>query len=162
MPKLHISQDDTGYWQLSLEDDDGKLSLLSHQFPSPDHLIEDARELVADGKVPGGVIIIGPPEPQDVAARDAQKPYKARAAEGIEVVAGIFWFADGVGRVEATSTALIRWIRSQAPDLVVYGGDVYNDGKPDEIRPFLRSDGPQRRGSLRSRRQSRLEYPFRR
>jgi hypothetical protein len=81
MPKLHISQDETGYWQLSLEDDDGKLSLLSHQFPSPDHLIEDARELVADGKVPGGVIIIAPPERQDVSARDAQMPYKKPAAQ---------------------------------------------------------------------------------
>jgi hypothetical protein len=81
MPKLHISQDETGYWQLSLEDDDGKLSLLSHQFPSPDHLIEDARELVADGKVPGGVIIIAPPEPQDVAARDVQKPYRKPAPQ---------------------------------------------------------------------------------
>jgi hypothetical protein len=81
MPKLHISQDETGYWQLSLEDDDGKLSLLSHQFPSPDHLIEDARELVADGKVPGGVIIIAPPELQDVAARDVQQPYKKPAPQ---------------------------------------------------------------------------------
>ncbi len=79
MPKLHIRQDETGYWQLSLEDDDGKLSLLSHQFPSPDHLIEDARELVADGKVPAGVIIIAPPEPQDDAARDVQRPYKKPA-----------------------------------------------------------------------------------
>jgi hypothetical protein len=81
MPKLHISQDETGYWQLSLEDDDGKLSLLSHQFPSPDHLIDDARELVADGKVPGGVIIIAPAEPQDVRARDVQKPYKKPAPQ---------------------------------------------------------------------------------
>ena len=53
MSQLHISQDETGYWQLSLEDDDGKLSLLSHRFPSPDHLIEDARELVAEGRSPG-------------------------------------------------------------------------------------------------------------
>ena len=52
MPKLHISQDDTGFWQLSFEDDDGSLTLISHQFPAPDHLIEDARELVAKGKVP--------------------------------------------------------------------------------------------------------------
>jgi hypothetical protein len=81
MPKLHISHDETGYWQLSLEDDDGKLSLLSHQFPSPDHLIEDARELVADGKVPGGVINIAPPELQDVAARDVQQPYKKPAPQ---------------------------------------------------------------------------------
>ncbi len=43
-------------------------------------------------------------------------------------MADIYWFADGVGDVEATSTTLIRWIRSQTPDLVVYGGDVYDRG----------------------------------
>ena len=47
MAKLHISQDDTGFWQLSFEDDDGSLTLISHQFPGPEHLIEDARELAA-------------------------------------------------------------------------------------------------------------------
>ena len=81
MPKLHISQDETGYWQLALEDDDGNLSLLSHQFPSPDHLIEDARELIADGQVPGGVIVIGPPAPADTAARGARRPYKKPAPQ---------------------------------------------------------------------------------
>lgn len=75
MPQLHISQDETGYWQLTLEDDDGRLSLLSHQFSSPDHLIEDARELVADGKVPGGVIVIGPAAPAAARSRSAGKPY---------------------------------------------------------------------------------------
>jgi hypothetical protein len=85
VPRLHISQDETGYWQLSLEDDDGKLSLLSHQFPSPDHLIEDARELVDEGKVPGGVIVIGPAAPQGAQARAVRarytKPAPRRALE---------------------------------------------------------------------------------
>ncbi len=75
MPQLHISQDETGYWQLSLEDDDGKLSLLSHQFSSPEHLIEDARELVEEGKVPGGVIVIGPAAPAGARSRAVRKPY---------------------------------------------------------------------------------------
>lgn len=61
MAKLHISQDDTGFWQMSFEDDDGKLTLISHQFPAPDHLIDDARELVEKGKVPNAAIIIGAP-----------------------------------------------------------------------------------------------------
>jgi hypothetical protein len=61
MARLHISQDETGFWQLSFEDDDGKLTLISHQFSKPDHLIEDARELVETGRVPGAAIIIGPP-----------------------------------------------------------------------------------------------------
>lgn len=70
MAKLHISQDDTGFWQLSFEDDDGTLTLISHQFPGPDHLIEDARELVEKGKVPNAAIVIGAPRP---AARSRAK-----------------------------------------------------------------------------------------
>ena len=63
MAKLHISQDDTGCWQMSFEDDDGTLTLISHQFTEPDHLIEDARELVEKGKVPNAAIVIGAPRP---------------------------------------------------------------------------------------------------
>jgi hypothetical protein len=63
MAKLHISQDDTGFWQMSFEDDDGTLTLISHQFTEPDHLIEDARELVEKGKVPNAAIVIGAPRP---------------------------------------------------------------------------------------------------
>ena len=58
MAKLHISQDDTRFWPLSLEDDDGSLTVISHQFPGPDHLIEDARELIEKGKVPNAAIVI--------------------------------------------------------------------------------------------------------
>jgi len=75
MARLHISQDDTGFWQMSFEDDDGKLTLVSHQFASPDHLIEDARELVERGKAPGAAIVIGPPRPPSVAARELARPY---------------------------------------------------------------------------------------
>ena len=74
MARLHISQDDTGFWQLSFEDDDGALTLISHQFSAPDHLIEDARELVEKGRVPGAAIIIGPPriEPPRAIAAEAR------------------------------------------------------------------------------------------
>jgi hypothetical protein len=83
VPRLHISQDHTGYWQLALEEDDGTLSLLSHQFPSPDHLIEDARELVAEGKVPGGVILIGPEtQPRD-RVRSIRQPYSTPAPQKV-------------------------------------------------------------------------------
>ena len=85
MAKLHISQDDTGFWQMSFEDDDGTLTLISHQFPEPDHLIEDARELVEKGKVPNAAIVIGAPRP---AARsrarggaDYTKPAPRKAVE---------------------------------------------------------------------------------
>jgi hypothetical protein len=86
MARLHITQDETGFWQLSLEDDAGQLTLISHQFQTPDHLIEDARELVADGVVPGGVILVGPPRaPRDrsleVAPGDYKRPAPRKAIE---------------------------------------------------------------------------------
>jgi hypothetical protein len=81
MPKLHISQDETGFWQMTFEDDDGKLTLISHQFSSPEHLIQDARELVVNGKVPNAAIVIGPPKPPDVSARELHRPYSKPAPQ---------------------------------------------------------------------------------
>lgn len=86
MDKLHITQDDWGYWMLSLEKEDGTLSLLAHQFTTPDHLIENANELVADGKVKA-VVLIDPPRPQPanakasagLAAEDYKKPAPRKA-----------------------------------------------------------------------------------
>jgi len=63
MEKLHITQDDHGYWMLSLEQEDGTLSLLAHQFAAPNHLIENANEMVAEGKV-NAVVVVDPPRPQ--------------------------------------------------------------------------------------------------
>jgi hypothetical protein len=45
---LHVTQADFGFWQLSLEEADGSLRLLAHRTETVDHLIENARELVAD------------------------------------------------------------------------------------------------------------------
>jgi hypothetical protein len=86
MARLHISQDDTGFWQMSFEDDDGTLTLISHGFPAPDHLIEDARQLVEKGKVPGAAIIIGPPRPPATGApapakREYSKPAPQKAVD---------------------------------------------------------------------------------
>jgi hypothetical protein len=80
MARLHISQDETGFWQLSFEDDDGSMTLISHQFPSPDHLIEDARELVESGKVPGAAIVVGAPQKRAArAAVEVARPYSKPA-----------------------------------------------------------------------------------
>lgn len=86
MARLHVTQDETGFWQLSLEDDAGQLTLISHQFETPDHLIEDARELVADGVVPGAAIVVGPPRPPrdrslEVVSRDYKRPAPRKAIE---------------------------------------------------------------------------------
>jgi len=49
MPKkIHITQDEHGFWLMSLEEPDGTLKLLAHHFTTPDHLIQQAREMAAE------------------------------------------------------------------------------------------------------------------
>jgi hypothetical protein len=79
MDKLHVTQDDYGYWMLSLEREDGTLSLMAHQFAAPEHLIENANELIREGKVTA-VIVVDPPRPQPQAsARGVPEGYKKPA-----------------------------------------------------------------------------------
>jgi hypothetical protein len=73
--RLHISQDETKCWQLCFEDEAGNLTLISHQFPSPDHLIDDARDLVAKNKVPKGTVILLAPPSSDRPRDDTDPPY---------------------------------------------------------------------------------------
>jgi Calcineurin-like phosphoesterase len=49
----------------------------------------------------------------------------------------IFWFADGAGTDDEVPRAMIRWIRTQSPGLIVYGGDVYNRGTEAEFEQFF-------------------------
>jgi len=82
MDKLHITQDDSGYWMLSLERADGTLSLVAHQFETPDHLIENASELIREGKVTATIVIDPPrsqPEASARAASEDDKDYKKPA-----------------------------------------------------------------------------------
>ena len=54
MPKkIHITQDEYGFWFMSLEEEDGTLKLLAHHFTKPDHLIQEAHEMAAS-------VVIGP------------------------------------------------------------------------------------------------------
>jgi len=79
MDKLHITQDDYGYWMLSLEREDGTLSLMAHQFAEPDHLIDNANELIRAGKVTA-VVVVDPPRRQPPAlARAVPAEYKKPA-----------------------------------------------------------------------------------
>jgi hypothetical protein len=73
MDKLHITQDDYGFWMLSLEKDDGTLALLAHQFSTPDKAIHIANELIHDKKVTA-TIIIDPPKPTPEALGAAAVP----------------------------------------------------------------------------------------
>jgi hypothetical protein len=76
MDILHITQDDYGYWMLSLEKEDGTLNLLAHQFATPDKVIEMANELVREHKVIA-TIMIDPPRPgPETTAASAAEEYK--------------------------------------------------------------------------------------
>ena len=74
MSRFHISQDETGFWQMSFEDDSGHLSLVSYQFTSPEHLIEDAHEMVASGDFPNATVVVAPPRPPSATPHVAAIP----------------------------------------------------------------------------------------
>lgn len=85
MKKLHITQDDRGYWMLSLESEDGAMTLLAHQFASPDHLIENANEMISEGHL-DAMVLVDPPRPQrspraESAADEYQRPAPRKAGE---------------------------------------------------------------------------------
>lgn len=83
MRKLHITQDDFGFWQLSLEEADGTLRLLAYRGDTPDHLIENAHDLVSEGRYPDAVVVVDPPRPRRVVADldDYKVPEPRKAAE---------------------------------------------------------------------------------
>jgi hypothetical protein len=56
-------------------------------------------------------------------------------------MASIFWFADGGGTDRKTPPILVRWIRTQSPSLIVYGGDVYRKGTEAEFALFFEQFG---------------------
>lgn len=85
MKKLRNTQDDHGFWMLSLEQENDTMTLLAHQFASPDHLVENANEMIAEGHL-DAVIIVDPPRKSAGVAppRDAdvyQKPAPRKAGE---------------------------------------------------------------------------------
>jgi len=70
MTKLHITQDDLGFWMLSVEDAEENLTLLAYQFDSPDHLLEHAQELVTEGRYPDAVTLMSSPRTPSVTTAD--------------------------------------------------------------------------------------------
>jgi hypothetical protein len=55
------------------------------------------------------------------------------------MMARVYWISDGGGRgVGSVHNAFVRWIRTNgSPSLIVVGGDVYDDGTPEEFGTFL-------------------------
>jgi hypothetical protein len=60
MSRFHISQDETGFFQLTFENDNGDLSLVSYQFDSPEQLIEDATKLAESGDFGNATVVVDP------------------------------------------------------------------------------------------------------
>ena len=60
MVKFHVSQDETGNFQLAYEDEGGELTLVSHDFITPDQLVEDAMKLAASGKFGQAIVVVDP------------------------------------------------------------------------------------------------------
>ena len=60
MSRFHVSQDETERFQLTYEDDAGKLTLLSYDFDDPDQLVDDAMKLARSGKYGDAVVVVDP------------------------------------------------------------------------------------------------------
>ena len=83
MSRFHISQDDTGYFQLSFEDDAGELTLVSYQFEDPDQLIEDATAMARSGKYGAATVVVDPVRRPvaESAGADEERPAPRKAGE---------------------------------------------------------------------------------
>ena len=87
MARFHVSQDETGFFQLTYENDRGELTLVSHQFDDPEQLIEDATELAASGEFGDATVLVAPsPRPRPafearIAGVAYRRPAPRRAGE---------------------------------------------------------------------------------
>jgi hypothetical protein len=68
MSRFYVSQDETGYFQLSYEDDQGNLSLRAHQYDSATQLIEEAIAMAESGKYGHAIVVVDPIKPPAAAA----------------------------------------------------------------------------------------------
>ena len=149
MNKLHITQDDHGYWMLSLEQENGTMTLLAHQFSSPDHLVENANEMVSEGHV-DAVIIVNPPRtrehwpsPGATLAPTGCRRRERRVNNGRHLLV-----QRRRRRGRRQRRAQQRHCHADDPrpvdrvavsgSCIVYGGDVYKEGKPAEFDEFLK------------------------
>jgi hypothetical protein len=85
MARFHVSQDETGFFQLTFENDEGQLALVSYHFEAPDQLIEDAVEMVESGVYGRATVVVDPArrveELAATEALDVHRPAPRRAGE---------------------------------------------------------------------------------
>ena len=82
MARFHISRDETGYFQLTLENDAGELQLVSYQALTPEQLIERAIELVRSGEFGNATIVAEVAVPPVAEAADVAVRSRAEIAGG--------------------------------------------------------------------------------
>ena len=115
MARFHVSRDETGYFQLNVENDAGELRLISYQAVTAEQLIERAIELVRSGEFGGATIVAdvaaapAVPGVANVAGRAvpdaAARGRGDRRREGGCVMAVVYFSGDGLGK---TSTRCSR------------------------------------------------------
>jgi uncharacterized protein YegP (UPF0339 family) len=80
--RFHVSYDETGDCQLTFENDQGELTLVSYQSASPKQLVEDAIELVRSGAFGEATVLIDPtprPVEKSLEATAPSRPVPRRA-----------------------------------------------------------------------------------
>ncbi len=84
MARFHVSQDETGFFQLAYENEHGELTLVSYQFDAPDQLIEDATMLAASGDFGDATVVVDPrrrPTLESTADLESRRPAPRRASD---------------------------------------------------------------------------------
>jgi hypothetical protein len=85
--RVHITQDDLGYWMMCYECDDGTLTLVSYRFEHPDHEIQHAFHLHKIGLPAETEFLVSEPGvPLRAGAPDWRKPELRRAREPYYIV----------------------------------------------------------------------------
>jgi hypothetical protein len=84
MGRFHISQDETGYFQLAYENDAGQLTLVSYQSDNPDQLVEDATKLADSGEFGPATVVVDPSRrvlPESAVDIGDQRPAPRKAGQ---------------------------------------------------------------------------------
>jgi len=85
--RVHITQDDFGYWMMSLERADGSLMLASYRFEHPQHEIHHAYHPEKIGLPAGTEFLISEPSvPLRADAAEWRKPQPRRAREPFYII----------------------------------------------------------------------------
>lgn len=87
--RVHITQDDFGYWMMTLERGDGALTLAAYALEFPDHAVDDAYHPERAELPPDAEFLVSEPTvPLRLGAAGWARPQPRRAREPYYVVRG--------------------------------------------------------------------------